>query len=334
MFMHCTIFHILHHYTDAIDRFRCPMELPPIYIPSKGRWMKSKSTWINLISEDLSFTLVVEPKELEKYRDAVSFCMKTSQSKSQPQIVTLPEDDMGIGYARNHILNVLSPNSWFWMVDDDISSFFAFSRGKEKMDNVSIRTALGIANPQDVLALEPAVCIIGLEYSHFMFDAARLKTFYTLNSYANICVCINRSLFPQHSKYDIKYRFPVREDYDLCMQVIASGGMTFRCRCAGFRAPSMGSAEGGMTPFYNTQHNLIKQCNDLMVSLWGDIICKEVIRGSGKSQRLDVKINWKKLTLLSEKSKASGLTLLSQLGQPCAEDVISMWSTSRPTKTT
>ena len=291
----------------------CLMKIPPIFIPTRGRWMKTTATWDLLALEGIECTLVVEPMEKALYKEFLR-----SKGYNKIEIEVLPLDNMGIGYARDYILCCLAPqSSWFWMIDDDIQRFYAYRKSTQEIEEISVGLALRIASPDDALSIEPKACIIGMEYFQFMHKGASEGVHYRTNSYANICVCMNRSLFPAKAGHVIRYRFPVREDYDLCMQVIASGGATFRFRCVGFSAPAMGAAEGGMTPFYRLKQEMIRKCNLLMLALWGDEVCKEITRGTGKSRRLDVKVSWRTLEKMSERALE---------GQPPAEDVIKMWT--------
>ncbi|KNH07284.1 GTP binding protein [Perkinsela sp. CCAP 1560/4] len=304
------------------------MEIPPIFIPSKGRWKRKRTTWSLLLHEGIPCTLVVEPLELHAYQQVVEESMRISDQASKIDVVALPLDDQGICYSRNHILLTLAPpSSWFWMIDDDIYSFSAVKRSTREQVNISISKALRIANPRDATNIDPKTCIIGLEYSQFMHRLVPREKFYMKNSYANICVCINRGLFPKTS-LDIQYRFPVREDYDLCMQIIAHGGVVFRYQCVGFTAPGMGTTLGGMTAFYENQKDLIRQCNSVMIAFWGDNICTEIVKGKtgGKTPRVrfDLKIHWQRLGKVAQQSLSTGRNYMEVMNQLNAKEALSL----------
>ena len=254
----------------------------PVFIPSKGR-AGLKGTWDKLKACDIPYTVVVEPQDYALYK------------KHHSTVSCLPFDDRGVDFVRNFILETLSPSSgWYWCIDDDIQHFFAIREAERKVEEVDIRTMMGLANPRDALAIQPGTCIIGIEYNQFMRNLLAHHNPYMVDSYVNICVCINRALMPRGVNHEtLRYRFPIREDYDMCLQVITNGGHVFRYRCVGFAAPSMGQKPGGMTEFYKTKKNLIRECNKKMIETWGDDVCTEVVKGSGPTLRNDLSIKWR-----------------------------------------
>ena len=296
----------------------------PIFIPSKGRASSSNCTWHQLRENDLEHTIVVEPQEFKRYTRVLrgeAYGQKSAQVRlcsSVTKIVALPRNEKGIRYARNYILNYLAPREgWFWIIDDDIRGFFAIQRETLKVVPIDARTALSLILPRDVLQLQPGTCLIGLEYHQFMtrLNFERLLP-YIVDSYVNICVCMNQALFPKdpHGK-NLLYRFPVREDYDLCMQIIAQGGHTLRYRCVAFQAPGMGTRPGGMTDFYCSKQKLIRSCNQVMEKLWSVQICRERNKGTGLTRRYDLSIRWSALRRASLVAQRRGTSLMSQQKQ-------------------
>jgi TET-associated glycosyltransferase-like protein len=104
-----------------------------IYIPSKGRPDFATARLFNephppcidpyvVVDIDMEekprpYTVFLEPQDFEAYRKA-----------GHASIVVLPENDKGIAYARQAILDYAIQNGdkWFWMIDDDVIQFSAY----------------------------------------------------------------------------------------------------------------------------------------------------------------------------------------------------------------
>eukprot|EP00759_Apiculatamorpha_spiralis_P035159 PhF_6_TR36127/c0_g1_i2/m.52438 len=266
--------------------------LPPIFIPSKGR-ATANGTWTALQEVGLPYTVVVEPQDFDEYKQHHAHYRHAS-------VVSLPKNDQGVQYVRNYILYKLSPPvGWYWCIDDDVTVFYALSQQESQQDElvrVNIKQALELASPADALTVAPNACLLGLEYLQFASMALNKgRPLYRLNSYANICCCINRSRFPKAlivPDCDFTYRFPIREDYDMCLQIITNGGSVFRFRNVSFSAPGMGTKPGGMTEYYRKKQKEIIRCNRTMVRFWGDDIVVECIKGKGETEREDLRIMW------------------------------------------
>jgi hypothetical protein len=73
---------------------------------------------IDMEKQPRPYTVFVEPQDTEAYRKA-----------GHASIVVLPENEKGIAYARQAILDYAVQNNdkWFWMIDDDIIQFSAGS---------------------------------------------------------------------------------------------------------------------------------------------------------------------------------------------------------------
>jgi len=265
----------------------------PVFIPSKGRAGQS-GTWDKLTECKIPYTVVVEPQDYDAY------CRHHPPSS----VVCLPSDNRGVHFARNYILEALAPlEGWYWCIDDDVQVFYgvrvvAHEGGREPsqiVEEIDILTMMDLANPRDALLVQPDTCLIGIEYECFLRQLKPHLNPYMIDSYANVCVCLNKALLPRKgvSQEPLRYRWPIREDYDMCLQIIAGGKHVFRYRCVGFRAPQMGTKPGGMTAFYHTKKDLIRECNRKMIEEWGEDVCTEVVKGTGVTKRFDLSIRWK-----------------------------------------
>jgi hypothetical protein len=101
----------------------------PIYIPSKNR--ASILTTVTLLNEaNLDYHIVVEPQDFNKYKDEYT------------SVVVLPENSMGLGYARNFIKKHSEENgdTYHWQLDDDIKKIKRRVNGKNVL--IDIKTAI------------------------------------------------------------------------------------------------------------------------------------------------------------------------------------------------
>jgi hypothetical protein len=244
-------------------------ELFPIYVPSKGR---PDSFTMQLLEKHLiPYTAVLEPQDGFAYRAfSPKYCVQE----------ILPENDKGIAYVRNYILNLTRGfgHKWFWMLDDDIKGFFLTRDGKTVK-----------SDPKEVLLEAQRVFTnIGkylgqgaLEYQQFAWSA---KKDHVLNSYCDVAVCIN----VENTQW-VGYRpeMELKEDRDFTLQILKAGFLTARASKCSFSAPKNGSNKGGLYDAYRS--NREAAASQRMVKEWP----KVCTLNTKKDGRPDVKINWK-----------------------------------------
>jgi hypothetical protein len=237
-----------------------------IFIPSKGR---AKQT---ILTDNPLTTYIVEPQDYQDYLAVLP----------ESRLIKLAANDRGIAFARNFILEYCKENdiTWYWMLDDDVTGFFESKDGKNY--KISMDEALFSAE-REIKTLNSKYSIgqAGLEYQQYSWSA---KKKHAMNSYCDVCVAIN-------SKVPVRYRkeLALKEDRDFTLQVISNGYTTVRCSKIAFACPSNGSNDGGLEPLYKDK-TTESQSNRAMVRLWGDNICRVVVKPSGRE---DVKINWR-----------------------------------------
>lgn len=247
------------------------MEIFPIFIPSKGRAGASK-TIEQLLAHGQEIRVVVEPQDEESYKAAYPGSILT----------ILPENNKGISFVRNWILEHCRNVGieWYWMLDDDISNFYHREGTKMLKDDYTV-----LIKAQEIFTKIPKIAQASLEYQQIAWSASKD---YTLNSYQDVCVCINSK-----RTGNIIYREYVnlKEDRDFTMQIIKSGFDTCRVSLYAFAAPKNGSNKGGLKEVYDTEGRE-KICSERMIELWGDSICRLNIKEDG---RPDTKIMWKEI---------------------------------------
>ena len=234
--------------------------MKPIFIPTKSRYDNCKTA--ELFGCLSNLYLVVEPQEEMHY-------------------IILPKNNMGLAYARNYILQYAKKMGydWFWMLDDDISAIYK-REGTKLIKDIN---ALYIA--EELISNDTGQ--IALEYKQFAWSANKD---YVVNSYADVCVCIN-VLCAISNKITFRDEVCLKLDRDFTMQIINLGYKVKRTTLSAFNAPKNGSNKGGLKYLYDQKN---KELNDSkkMIELWGDDICRLNIKKDG---RPDVKIIWKNI---------------------------------------
>jgi ParB-like chromosome segregation protein Spo0J len=246
-----------------------------IFVASKGR--PDGKTFSQL----KHLTIVVEPQDAEAYATAAQATGHT--------VVVLPENNRGIGYVRQFILDRARQEKleWFWMLDDDISGFYRQEDGRNKKTGGAELLALA----EQLLTNTPDLAQGALEYQQYAF---RAKKDLVLDTFCDVAVFIN-----VNRTANINYRAEVnlKEDRDFTMQCIADGWRTARTARLSFAAPKNGSNKGGLYDEYKA--NREKNCSDRMVALWPGIATFH----EKPDGRPDVKINWEALATRRDAGK-------------------------------
>lgn len=225
----------------------------------------------------------MEPQDATEYK-------KIHRSEN---LIVLPEDNRGLVFSRNYILNYARSLGFksIWMIDDDLRALYENVKGRTvKLPPESSNVVLSHA--EALIRLQDNVGQGSLQYSQFGFG---IKPDISLNTRCDVCVFIDLE-----KTNGIFYRpeFLLKEDRDFTMQIIASGLKTIRVNKYSFHCPTNGSNRGGLKPVYDLKLPEIESCQT-MESTWGKEICTTYTRTNGGKLRYDVRINWKRLSVLS-----------------------------------
>lgn len=242
--------------------------MKPLLIPSKNR---ADSKLFNLLAKDnINFKIVIEPQDENNYRN----------KGWDKNLLLLPENNRGLVYSRNFILNYARKNNieWLWMCDDDVKGFYQTINNKNQ--SISPLTAFNLAEEKFISRKNIAQC--SMEYQQYAWSQ---KKDIITNSYCDVVVCININ-----NTIGINYRQQVilKEDRDFTLQCLSLGYDVIRTGKISFGCPKNGSNKGGLYDVYRT--GLEKDSVNNMCKLWGDKLC---IPNTKKDGRYDVKINWK-----------------------------------------
>lgn len=100
-----------------------------------------------------------------------------------------------------------------------------------------------------------------------------------------------RQLNRNSSTSMVWYKYTIREDYDFTLQLIARGMCTLRFRNLSFEVPQMAKLRGGMTDYYKTCSDEIRQQNALFVAQWPSVAVPWT-KGKNVTERDDIKVRW------------------------------------------
>lgn len=233
------------------------------FIPSKGR----PSTKTYKLFEDVGIKVIhfIEPQEIDGYK--------------VPNKVSILENNKGIAYVRNFMLNYAKLNNHEWVIfcDDDVNHFGLYN-GKSTIKDASIWFTL----------LEKAKKtpfeMIGINYRQHAWQA---KSNYSINKkFAEVCVLINAS------KINWKYRgeFNLKEDRDFALQTIKYGNGILTFDKYFFNCPDLGSNTGGLQDQYKIKKD--EESAERMCYEWNPFITLQ-----NKGGRIDMKTDIKQLAI-------------------------------------
>ena len=166
------------------------------YIPSKGR--PSTSTYKLFQEVGIEVIHFIEPGEMELY--------------DVPNKVDILNDNQGIGYVRNFMLDhaKASGEEWVLFCDDDVRSFGVYN-GKTVKKDASIW--LGILEKAKKLPFE----LVGINYTQHAWHE---KKSYSVNrKFAEVCVLMN----VKKITWSYRPQFNLKEDRDFSLQTIKKG---------------------------------------------------------------------------------------------------------------
>jgi len=227
------------------------------YIPTKGR--PNTKTYKLFTDVGIQVKHFVEPQEYELYK--------------VPGKVDIKENDKGVTFVRNFMLNYARENNHKWVIicDDDVMSFGIYN-GKTVKKDASIW--LEILKKAKKLPFE----LIGINYTQHAWHE---KTSYSINrKFAEVCVLMNIE------KIHWNYEDNTKEDRDFQLQTIKNGYGVLRFNHYWFSCPNVGSNSGGLSDLYKAKKDTI----------WAENLTKKwypYAKLVNKKDRIDARIDIK-----------------------------------------
>jgi glycosyltransferase involved in cell wall biosynthesis len=231
------------------------------FIPSKGR----PKTKTYKLFEDVGIKVFhfIEPNELLSY--------------DVPNIVSIQQNNQGIGYVRNFMLNYAKQNNFEWVLicDDDVTSFGIYN-GKTVKKDASIW--FDILQKAQKLPFE----LIGINYTQHAWHE---KTSYSINKkFAEVCVLMNIKKIT----WNYRPEFNLKEDRDFALQTIKNGYGILRFNHYWFSCPDVGTNNGGLQDLYKAKRD--EEAAKKMCYEWHPFVTLHK-----KNDRVDMKTDIKSL---------------------------------------
>lgn len=237
-------------------------------IPTKGR--PTTKTYKLFQEVGIEVYHFIEPQEMDIY--------------DVPNKISIKENNKGIGYVRNFMLEFARYNSFEWVLicDDDVTSFGIYN-GKTVKKDASIW--FDILEKANKLPFE----LIGINYTQHAWHE---KTKYSINKkFAEVCVLMNVPKI----KWNYRPEFNLKEDRDFALQTIKNGNGILRFNHFWFACPDVGSNFGGLQNEYKLkkdEDSARKMCME-----WNPFVTLQ-----RKGNRIDMKTDIKSLALHYKKS--------------------------------
>jgi hypothetical protein len=231
------------------------------FIPTKGR--TSTKTYKLFEQAGIEVFHFIEPQEIDKY--------------NVPNKVSIEENNKGIAYVRNFMMQHAKKNNFEWVIfcDDDVISFGIYN-GKTVKKDASIW--FEILEKAKKFPFE----IIGINYTQHAWHE---KTTYSINKkFAEVCVLINANKI----QWGYRSEFNLKEDRDFALQTIKNGNGILRFNKYWFSCPDVGSNAGGLQDLYKQKKD--EESAKKMCYEWSPFVTLQ-----RKGERLDMKTDIKGL---------------------------------------
>lgn len=231
------------------------------FIPSKNRPQTKTYKLFNDVGIQVFHFL--EPQEYDKY--------------DVPNKVSILENNKGIGYVRNFMLNYAKQNKidWVIMCDDDVTSFGIYN-GK------TIKQDAGIWHKIFEKVKSLPFELIGINYTQHAWHE---KTSYSINAkFLEVCVLINVA----NINWQYRPEFNLKEDRDFVLQTIQKGNGVLRFNHYWFACPDVGTNSGGLQNEYKAKKD--EEAANKMCYEWHPFITLK-----RKGTRIDMKTDIKGL---------------------------------------
>lgn len=225
-----------------------------VYIASKGR----PTTKTFSIFEEFGFQVVhvVEPQDVNIYKE------------NNLKVVELPENNKGLSYARNFILQYAKqqPENRVIVCDDDVSSFGFIKNNRCVKSNKAIEYFYKIGSK-----FENAV--VGMRYRNSAFYD-KITDPLSINE-TSIGVCIMYNPHETSAVYDDEVS--TKEDKDFMLQNFVNGKNIIRINSIFHSCPSIGTNKGGLYDVYREKRDSLEAKK--MLLKWGDKYIKLYTKG-------------------------------------------------------
>jgi hypothetical protein len=196
------------------------------FIPTKSRL--DTNTYKLFDAVGIKVYHFIEPQEFNKYQI--------------PNKINIGEDDKGITFVRNFMLNYAKNMNLEWVIfcDDDVKNFGYFCQKTKKTITSGASIWLDILEKVKILPFE----MVGINYCQYAWLE---KAIYSINKkFAEVCVLINCKKI----NWEYNNNYNLKEDRDFQLQTIKNGNGVLRFNFYWFQCPAVGTNKGGLHDMY------------------------------------------------------------------------------------
>jgi len=191
--------------------------------------------------------LFIEPQDEGAYRSAYP----------STDIVVLGENDRGVAFARQSMLEYTRANGWerYWQIDDNIRQF-----GVVVNKRVRTTTATDVLTSIEDLATSSRIVLLGPDFALWAWNK---KLQWRRHGRPMCC-----KLTSTTTGINYDQRFQAREDIDFCIATLAAGWETILVHKYTIAKPKMGTVAGGLDSLLESREQSEQEDNDLLISKW------------------------------------------------------------------
>lgn len=246
-----------------------------VCIPSKGR--PATQSYKLYAAVGIEYRHFVEPQDQAAYEAA-----------GTPNLVVLPENDKGIAYVRNYVINWAKKNNkeWIWMNDDDVKGFGIAIKGKTINQDAKVLLEVHAAVEKYKYPLN------GLNYVQHAWSYSKRARYFVNKRPPEVCTLV----YVPKVTWSYRGELNTKEDRDFCMQAIQNSNGVIISTHHWFSCPNVGSNKGGLQDMYaaTKDHDAALRLRDA----WAPF--SEMVK---KGDRIDCKLFY------SEYAKSLGRTV-------------------------
>lgn len=237
------------------------------FIPTKSR----PATKTYKLFEEVGIKVLhfIEPQEINLY--------------TVPNKINIEQNNQGIGYVRNYMLNYARNNNIDWAIicDDDVDHFGVYKNGNIKKDASIWKD---IFEKVKNLPFE----LVGINYRQLAWTE---KKDYSINSkFVEVCILINI----KNISWNYRPEFNLKEDRDFSLQTIKYGNGILRFNKYFYNCPDVGTNNGGLNNEYKLKRD--EESAKKMCIEWSPFITLK-----NKNGRIDIKTDIKSLSTFFKK---------------------------------
>ncbi len=215
----------------------------PVFIPSKGRANTMSTPRVFCVSSSLEIVDWSEVQNLSVFVEPQDYALY-AEHYPEKMLVNIGENDKGIAYVRNFILEYAetSKTPHFIMADDDIKGFGKCVAVKPEKTTAqkALQACLGLMTMYNLAA-------VSTNYRQSVGWNKRTAKDITFGQTPEVCVLFNAEKvkgFRYKSEYDLK------EDKEFAYQLNKAGLQTARSMVYYADVPSIGTNKGGLYDRY------------------------------------------------------------------------------------